>query len=37
MTSYLVQPKYQTFAKGYGFWSFTKNMGKNIGKTISKT
>ena len=24
------------FVKGYGFLSFTKNMGKNNGKTISK-
>ena len=33
---YLVQPRYQIFAKGYVFLSFAKNMGKNINKNISK-
>ena len=36
MTRYSVQPKDQTFVKGYRFLSFAKNMGKNIGKKISK-
>ena len=30
--SYSVQTKDQIFAKGYGFWSFAKNIGKNIAK-----
>ena len=29
---YAVQPRNQTFVKGYGFLSFAKNMCKNIGK-----
>ena len=29
---YSVQPRDQIFVKGYGFLSFAKNMGKNIGK-----
>ena len=29
---YAVQPRNQTFVKGYGFLSFAKNMRKNIGK-----
>ena len=33
MTRYSVQPRDQIFVKGYGFWSFSKNMGKNFGKT----
>ena len=36
MMRYLVQPRDQTFVKGYGFLSFAKNMGRNIGKNISK-
>ena len=32
MTRYSVQAINQIFIKGYGFLSFTKNMGKNIGK-----
>ena len=36
MTRYSVQPRGQTFEKGYGFSSFAKNVGKNIGKNISK-
>ena len=34
--SYLVQNEDWTLAKGYGFQSFAKGMGKNIGKNISK-
>ena len=29
---YSVQPRDQIFVKDYGFLSFAKNMGKNIGK-----
>ena len=29
---YSIQPRDRIFVKGYGFLSFTKNMGKNIGK-----
>ena len=29
-----VRPRHQTFVKGYGFSSFAKSMGKNIGKNI---
>ena len=36
MTWYSVQPSDRIFVKGYGFLSFTKNMGKNHGKNISK-
>ena len=36
MTSYSVQPWDRIFIKGYKFLSFAKNMGKKIGKTISK-
>ena len=32
MTHYSVQPSDRIFMKGYGFLSFAKNMGKNIGK-----
>ena len=35
MKRYSVQPKDRTFAKGYGFLSFVKNMDKNIGKNIN--
>ena len=31
-----VQPRDQIFVEGYGFFSFAKNTGKNIGKTTSK-
>ena len=34
MGRYLVQPRDQEFIKGYGFLSFAKNMGKNIGKKV---
>ena len=36
MTGYSVQPSDQIIVKGYGFLSFAKNMGRNIGKNISK-
>ena len=36
MTRYSVQPRDRIFVKGYGFLSFTKNMGKSIGKNKSK-
>ena len=29
---YSIDPRDQTFLKGYGFLSFAKNLGKNIGK-----
>ena len=29
---YSVQPRDRIFIKGYGFLSFAKNIGKNIGK-----
>ena len=32
---YSVQPRDRIFAKGYGFLSFAKNMGKNISKNLS--
>ena len=31
-----VQPRDQIFAKVYGFFSFTQNMGRNIGTNIWK-
>ena len=37
MTRYYVQPRDRTFVKGYGFFSFAKNMDKNLGKSRSKT
>ena len=37
MIHYPIQPKDGIFVKSYGFLSFAKNMGKDIGKTISKT
>ena len=36
MMRYSVQPRDRIFVKGYVFLSFTKNMGKSIGKNISK-
>ena len=33
---YSVQPIDSLFIKDYGFFSFAKNMGKYIGKNISK-
>ena len=35
--SYSVQPRDRIFVKGYGFFTFAKNLGKNIGINISKT
>ena len=35
MRSYSVQPRDQIFVKGYGFFSFARNMGKNIIKSLS--
>ena len=32
MTCYSVQPKDRIFVKGYGFLSFARNRGKNVGK-----
>ena len=37
MTHYSVQFRDQTFAKGYGFLYFPKNMANNISKNISKS
>ena len=31
-----IQPRDQIFVKGYGFFSFAKNMGRKIGKKICK-
>ena len=36
MTHYSVQPRLQIFVKGYGFLSFARNIGTNIGKNTSK-
>ena len=36
MTRCSVQPRNRIFVKSYGFLSFAKNMGKDIGKNISK-
>ena len=36
MMHYSFQPRDRIFVKRYGFLSFTKNMGKNFGKNISK-
>ena len=35
MTRYSVQLEDQIFVKGYGFLSFARNMGKNVGENIS--
>ena len=37
MTRYLVHPRDKIFAKGYRFFSFAKNKGKNNGKNIIKS
>ena len=37
MTHYSVQFRDQTFAKGYGFLYFPKNMANHISKKISKS
>ena len=36
MMPYSVEPIDRIFAKGYGFFTFVKNMSKNIGKKIIK-
>ena len=36
MTRCSVQPREKLFVKSYGYLSFAKNMGKDIGKNISK-
>ena len=37
MMQYSVQPRDQIFVKGYGFLSFPKDIGKNLGKNKVKT
>ena len=37
MTRYSVQPRDRIFVKGYGLFSFAKNMGKNFSKNIGKS
>ena len=37
LTRYSVQPRDRIFVKGYGFLSFAKNTGKDIGENISKS
>ena len=37
MIWYSVQPRDRIFVKGCGSLSFAKNMGRNIGKNLSKT
>ena len=34
---YLIDPKNRIYVKGYGFWSFAKNMGKNLSNKYSQT
>ena len=36
MMRYSIQPRDRIFVKGYRFLSFAKNMGKYVGKNISK-
>ena len=36
MIRYSFQPTDRIFVKGYGFLSLAKNMGKDVGKNISK-
>ena len=36
MIRYSVQLRDRMFVKGYGFFSFAKNVDKNLGKSISK-
>ena len=35
MNCYSIEPRDQIFVKRYGFWYFSKNMKKTIGKNIS--
>ena len=37
MMRYSAYPRVRIFVKGYGFLSFAKNMGKNIGQNVRKT
>ena len=37
MRRYSVQPRDQIFVNSYGFLSYAKNIGKNIGTNISKS
>ena len=37
MTRYSVQPRDRIFVKGYGFLSFAKNIGRNIGHSKQST
>ena len=36
MMHYSLQPRDRTFVKGYVFLSYAKNIGKDIGKNVSK-
>ena len=36
MMHYLVKPRDRKFVKSYGFLSFAKNIGRNIGKYVSE-
>ena len=36
MAHYSVQPGDQIFVEVYGFLSFARNMGKNVGRNISQ-
>ena len=36
MTRYSVQPRDCIFVKSYGFFTFARNMGQDIGKNINK-
>ena len=36
MVAYSILPRNWLFVKGYGFLSFVRNMGENIGKTLSR-
>ena len=35
MTRFLIEPRDLIFVKGYKFMSFSKTMGKSIGKSVS--
>ena len=37
MTRYSIEPKEQTFRKGYGFLSFAKKIRKSICQSISES
>ena len=34
MSPYSIEPRDRVFVKSYGFWSFTRNMSKNISKNL---